>query len=201
MKKAFLLSAIVLVLFLAACSDPKEDKAENNQKQDQKTETQAKEKTNSNEEAADEVDNLVLQLQKQDEEAGVTVESNSIYSILDEAIKADPQMGVPNDFSLYPFDISINPDGSHSIIFLAINRLKDPIKNVSFNMTFGNKNGEYIWEDSETSLPEKQFGVIQPDHAVPYMLDVTPEQEKIFDGLTNDNVYLKVNNFNMDVVE
>ncbi|MBU8564979.1 hypothetical protein [Virgibacillus pantothenticus] len=142
-----------------------------------------------------------MELQKQDMDVGMTIENNEIYSVLDEAIKADPKMGVPNDFSLYPFDISVNPDGSRSILFLAINRLKDPIKNITFDMTFGNKEGEYIYENEKLVLTEDEFGILNPDSAIPFMLDVTPEQEQLFNRLTKDNVHLEMANFKMDVEE
>ncbi|WP_449354452.1 hypothetical protein ACUL41_15340 [Virgibacillus natechei] len=211
MKKVFLTISIILVVIAAGCSDSSEDKAGDNM--DEKETQEVNENTESNEEqdeevieadqseSADEVKDLSLQLQRLDEEAGVTIEDNEIYSVLDEAIKADPKMGISNDFSLFPFDIVINEDGSNSLLFLAINRLEEPIKNLSFEMTFGNQNGEYIWEDSGVTFPEEQFGVLKPDHAMPFMLDITQEQVDLYDSLDMDNVHMEMANYSMDVVE
>src|SRR5690625_1012616 len=136
MKKLLLLTVLLLTLVIAACSDSDED----NTTGDQNIENTATEEDDQEEtEVAGEVEDLNLQLQKADEEAGVTVENNAVYSALAAEVEADQQMGVPNDFSLYPFDIAEFEDGSTSIIFLAINRLEDGIKNVSFNLTFGNQ--------------------------------------------------------------
>ena len=130
-----------LSLILTACSNTNDDNNVLDKQESGKTERQ---EVNENEitldndnkengeikaeyeiepEADNEVVDLKLQLQKADEEAGVTIENNLIYSSLAEAIGADPKMGVENDFSLYPFDIAYFDDGSMSLVFLAINQL------------------------------------------------------------------------------
>ncbi|WP_164216035.1 hypothetical protein [Virgibacillus sp. YIM 98842] len=197
MKKLFLLSVLLFSLVVAGCSDSDGDNTTGEQREENiDTETSEEESG-----AAGEVEDLNLQLQKADEEAGVTVENNAVYSALSEAVEADPQMGVPNDFSLYPFDIAEFEDGSTSIIFLAINRLEDGILNVSFDLTFGNQDGEYIFEDVKVYLPEDQFGVIEADSSVPFLLDITPEEEAFFSTLDMDNVHMEMANFEMDIVE
>ncbi|API93677.1 MULTISPECIES: hypothetical protein [Virgibacillus] len=203
MKKLLMLITVALLFLLVACSNnskenESEQPSENTEAQSNKGEGNEQK---TNEHAGGQMNDLKLELQKQDMDVGMTIENNEIYSVLDEAIKADPKMGVPNDFSLYPFDISVNPDGSRSILFLAINRLKDPIKNITFDMTFGNKEGEYIYENEKLVLTEDEFGILNPDSAIPFMLDVTPEQEQLFNRLTKDNVHLEKANFKMDVEE
>ncbi|MFD1068243.1 hypothetical protein [Oceanobacillus locisalsi] len=213
MKKVFLTLLIILAMIATGCSESNEDKAGDN-KMDEKKTQEVNENTESNKgsdeeiikddqenQTVDEQPDLSLQLQKFDEESGVTVENSEIYSVLDEEIKADPHMGVPNDFSLFPFDIVINEDGSNSLLFLAINRLENPIKNMSFKMTFGSQNGEYIWKNSDITFPEEQFGVLKPHHAMPFMLDITPEQVDLYDSLDMDNVHMELANYSMDVVE
>ena len=198
MKKLLLLTVLLLTLVIAACSDSDAD----NTTGDQNIENTATEEDDQEEtEVAGEVEDLNLQLQKADEEAGVTVENNAVYSALAAEVEADPQMGVPNDFSLYPFDIAEFEDGSTSIIFLAINRLEDGIKNVSFNLTFGNQDEEYLFQNLEVALPEEQFGVIETDSSVPFLIDITPEEEAFFATLDMENVHLEMANFELDVVE
>ncbi|MEF2292228.1 MULTISPECIES: hypothetical protein [Virgibacillus] len=202
MKRFLMLIMIALLFLLVACSNDAKE-IDYSEKQSEDTEAQAK-TDNGNEQNTSEHDggqmhDLQLKLQKQDKDAGMTIQNNEIYTVLDEAIKADPKMGVPNDFSLYPFDISINPDGSRSILFLAINRLKDSMKNIKFDMTFGNQEGEYIFENMELVLTEEEFGILHADTAIPFMLDVTPQQEQMFNRLTKDNVYIDMANFEMDI--
>ncbi|WP_249872496.1 hypothetical protein [Oceanobacillus saliphilus] len=195
MRRLFLLGALLFILVIAGCS---------NLESDSETDSQNEGKDmNSQEDTAvvGEVDDLNLQVQKSDEEAGITIEDSPIYRALAEAIDVDPKMGIPNDFSLYPYDIALNEDGSSSIIFLAINRLEDSIKDVSFNLTFGHQNGDYIFKDMEIVLPEEQIGVIEADSSVPFLIDITPEDEAIFETLDMNNVYMELANFKMDAVE
>lgn len=197
-----MLIMIALLFLLVACSNDTKE-IDDSEQQSEDTEAQAKtdngNEQNTSEHAGGQMHDLQLKLQKQDKDAGMTIQNNEIYTVLDEAIKADPKMGVPNDFSLYPFDISINPDGSRSILFLAINRLKDSMKNIKFDMTFGNQEGEYIFENMELVLTEEEFGILHADTAIPFMLDVTPQQEQMFNRLTKDNVYIDMANFEMDI--
>ncbi|WP_153463052.1 hypothetical protein [Sediminibacillus terrae] len=207
MKKLIMLFTVTLfVLVMAGCNNAENaadgetnkgsETSEENTAQKESEEPVTEEESQSN----DEVEELKLQLQKQDEEAGITIEDNEVYSALNEAINAEPNMGIPDDFSLYPFDILMNPDGNNSIVFLAINRLKDPIKNISFDFKFGNGDSqEYIWESTDVSLPEGQFGTLESNHAMPFMLDITPEQEAIFETLNMDNVDMQVDNYNMEI--
>ena len=101
-----------LSLILTACSNTNDDNNVLDKQESGKTEGQ---EVNENEitldndnkengeikaeyeiepEADNEVVDLKLQLQKADEEAGVTIENNLIYSSLAEAIGADPKIGV-----------------------------------------------------------------------------------------------------------
>lgn len=198
MKKVLLYSVLFLTLILVACSDS--DQADTAGKQNEgKNETKTEEQENA--EVGGEMEPLKLQMQKGDEEAGVTLENSGIYSALAEAVEAEPQMGLPNDFSLYPFDISENEDGSSSLIFLAINRIQDGMQNVSFNLTMGNQDGEYIFQDVEIYMPEEQFGIIEPDSSVPFLIDITPEEEELYLTLDMDNIHWEITNFEMETVE
>lgn len=154
-----------------------------------------------NDKEGSDMDELNLQVQKADEEAGETIENNEIYSGIAELIESDPAIGIQDDFSLYPFDIAVHEDGSESMIFLAINRLKEPIKDMSFELIFGDQDGDYIFEGMEVFMAEEQMGVLEPNGVVPVLLEITPEEGEIYEGLTQDNVDLEIDNFDMDVVE
>lgn len=188
-KKLVLFSSILLLSFvLSACNDSNDSTGNASMEADK-------------EEVDKEVEPLTLQLQKEDEEAGETVENNVIYSDLAEAIEDEPQLGIPNDFSLQPMDIAEFEDGSTSIVFLAINRLDDDIQNISLDLTLGNQDGEYIFEAYEVFMPEEQYGVIESNSAVPFIIDITPEEEKLYMTLDEGNVDMDMENFDMEIVE
>jgi hypothetical protein len=151
--------------------------------------------------ATRQIEDLKLHIQKVDQEAGITAENNDLYSQLNEVIKADPKAGIPNDFSVYPHDIVYFDDGSSSVLFIGVNRLDAPIRNISFDLTLGNKSGEYIFDAEPVALTEDFIGILEKDSAVPFLIEITPEEEALFMELTEDNVELRLDNANIDLVE
>ncbi|WP_096186930.1 hypothetical protein [Evansella halocellulosilytica] len=109
-------------------------------------------------------------------------------------------MGIPNDFGVVPIDIYITEEGSN-LFFLAVNRLEVPITNVSFDFTLGNTDGELVFDQVEIYLSEEEFGVIEPNHTLPFFLELTPESEELYESLTMDNMFMDIANFSMDVEE
>ncbi|GAE32072.1 hypothetical protein [Halalkalibacter hemicellulosilyticus] len=150
--------------------------------------------------AAIATEGLQLQVNKVDQEAGVTIENHPLYADINELVTADPELGIPNDFSVVPLDIYITEEGS-SLFFLAVNRLDIPIKNASFDFTLGNTDGELVFDQIDIYLSEEEFGVIEPNHTLPFFLDLTPEGEELYESLTMDNVFMDIENFSMDVEE
>lgn len=157
--------------------------------------------TSGLDQASRELPDLKLQVQKADEEAGITVENNEIYSQLVDVINADPKAGVPNDFSVYPHDIVRNEDGSSSLLFIAVNRVNKPIRNISFDLTLGDKEGNYIFERQEVILDENGVGILQPHSAVPFLLGITAQDEEIYSTLTNTNVEIRLDDAQVDYAE
>lgn len=141
---------------------------------------------------------LSLQLLKADEEAGVTIENSEVYKELNRMITEDADMGLANDFSINIIDIVDSGTENASLLFLAINRLDEPMKNITFDYTLGHDNGEYVWEGVKVNLTEQDTGIIQPNHAVPFSLGITPEQEALIDTLEQDNQVVKMDNFKFE---
>lgn len=145
-----------------------------------------------------EQETLSLQLLKADEEAGVTIENSEVYKELNRMITEDADMGLANDFSINIIDIVDSGTENASLLFLAINRLDEPMKNITFDYTLGHDNGEYVWEGVKVNLTEQDTGIIQPNHAVPFSLGITPEQEALIDTLEQDNQVVKMDNFKFE---
>ena len=178
MKRLLLASIMVFMLIVSGCSMSIGKKA------DEET-----------------MEDLNLQILKADEEAGLTFENSPIYSELQDLVESDPKLGYPNDFTLYPLDIVTYEDGRDAILFLGVNRLDDPIKNMSFELTLGKKNGEYIWKGLEVDLPEELAGVLESDSSIPVFLEISSEQGETFKKLTDDNMDIAIDKFDMDVVK
>ena len=184
-KKISMTMMTVFVLMLAGCGEA-------TNKSDEKGES---------EEVREEVEETVvaegitLQLLKADEEAGVTVENSEVYQELDRMITENPDIGLENDFSIYIVDIVDSGTEDAALLFLGINRLDESIKGITFDYTLGLDDGSFVWEGAEVTLSEEDAGIIQPNHAVPFSLGITPEQEAIIDALEQDNQVVKIENF------
>ncbi len=184
MKKISMVAMTVFVLILAGCNA-----ANNNNRVDKGEEEPMRE------------EGISLQLLKADEEAGVTVENSEVYQELDRMITEDPTIGLENDFSIFIVDIVDSGTEDAALLFLGINRLNESIKNISFDYTLGLDDGRFVWEDVEVSLSEEDAGIIQANHAVPFSLGITPEQEAMIDALEPDNQVVKIENFAFESAE
>ena len=144
---------------------------------------------------------LTLQVLKQDEDEGLTLENNEIYQIIQQEIELDPLMGEQGGISLYPYDV-VEFEEVSSLLFLVINRLDKPINNLIFNLTLGNEEEKvYIFDEHQVDLPQKYLGVLEKDGVVPILLDIDEEDEALFSGLTMNNVLLELDNVGIEFVE
>ena len=144
---------------------------------------------------------LTLQVLNVDKQAGITVDNNEFYQAVSEVIKANPQMGAPNDFSLYPYSVLENNEGEPAVLCLVINRLEKPIQQIIFDLTLGTKDGEYIFNDVAVDLPEEYMGILERDSVVPILLNIEEKDVDLFHELDDENVLLKMENFTIDFVE
>jgi len=176
---------LIVVLLLAGCASKDNNREKGAEEKVDKTVEQQK---------------LSLQLLKADEEAGVTIENSEVYKELNRMITENADMGLANDFSINIIDIVDSGTENASLLFLAINRLDEPMKNIKFDYTLGHDNGASVWEGVEVDLSEQETGIIQPNHAVPFSLSITPEQEALIDTLEQDNQVVKMDNFKFDSV-
>lgn len=140
-----------------------------------------------------------LQMTKIDVEAGATIESNEIYQMLDEFVQENPTLGVENDFSMHSMTMVSDEDDNTQMVFLAVNRLGEPIKNVNFNFTLGNTDGEMVWEDLPVMIDEQVGGVLENNAAMPVFLPVTSEEQvKLMNTISQDNLHIEFSHFTYD---
>lgn len=227
MKKTLLIAiALVTSIIVAGCGSSNEESETGSQETENNTnseveqlnsesdmnteedEAESENKTTSEEEETAEtasqgenIEDVQLQLSKVDEEAGVTLEDSQVYRVLNDTIQADPKIGTPNLVNLYPYDVIMDENGNRSLLFLIVNRLPDSITDLSLTMTYGNKNGGYLWENQVVNIPEEQIGILKTNHAVPFSLSISAEQKEIFETINEKNADLQISDFEMEVVE
>jgi len=203
MKKLLIIFSMIVVLFIAGCAGTSNDEQEKAQGNGV-PETEETEDENGSEDYAD-VDDMVgelsLQVLKEDEEAGIKIDNNELYQVLQAEIEANPLMGDPDDLSLFPYDIVEYEDGSAAILFLVINRLEHPIENLFMVLTFGNDEGDYIFDAISVDLVEEYMGVLEVDGVIPIFLQVEAKDVDLFYTLDPNNLLLEMGNFKTAFVE
>ena len=76
------------------------------------------------------------------------------------------------------------------------------MKNIYLEISLGNREtGEYIYESAEVMLDEEQVGTIETDSAMPFLVDISPEDEEIFFGLTETTADVQINDYDFEIIE
>ncbi len=191
MKRLSVFLVLSMLFLLTSCS---ESASGNKAEKSNKAESAAANKTT-------EKKTLTLQVTKADANKGVTIENNQLYQSINTLIKKNPSIGKDNNFGMYALDILSNDAGEKMFVFIAVNRIHQPIKNVSFDFTFGNKNGEYVWKKIKLHMSEDKIGVFQPQSAIPVPVPLTEEQYALAKNLNKENFVMKLENLKFETVK
>lgn len=190
------------VLFLSACSSGDTDEAEKEGGQPEETTEQTEASNGQTEGNQAEVEDLKLQVTKVDEDAGVTIENSETYQMLNEFVQENSKFGAPNDFSMLSVSLAEDSAGNQQMLFLGVNRIGTPVKNVTFEITLGSTEGDMVWENFPVSLDEETAGVLENNAAMPIFLPVTSqEQVDAMNTISQENLVMEFNNFNFETVE
>lgn len=191
MKRVSVLLVLSLLLLLTACSETSSKmKVEVGNKRESASAHKTVEKKP-----------LTLQVTKTDASKGVTIENNQFYQSVNKMLKKNPTLGSDNRFGLYSLDIYSTQTGQKMFIFLAVNRIHKPIKNVSFDFTLGTKDGEYIWKKFKLQITEDKIGVFQPQSAIPVQLPLTEEQYALANSINKENYVMKLENLKFETAK
>lgn len=146
---------------------------------------------------------VAMQLLNADEENGVTLE-NEMYQQLDDFLNDNPNIGVADDFSVHPLTLANQSDAGQVMFFLGINRLDQPIKNITFDYSLGMDTAEgvkYALKNERVELLEPFAGTIQPGHAIPFTVPITPEGAERLQSITEDNKVVELENADFELVK
>ncbi|GAB3803389.1 hypothetical protein [Virgibacillus kimchii] len=151
---------------------------------------------------SNEKEDLQLQMTKADEEAGVTMEESEVYQFLDEFVKEDPKYGVVNDFSMRSATMITDAEGNEQMVFIAVNRLGEPIKNVEFIFSLGDSENNMIWDRVHITMNEEVAGVLENNAAMPILLPITSdEQMELINTINQDDLQMDFAEFSYESVE
>lgn len=216
MMKKYLGSLIVLFVFiLMACGTDLAHNEENipedegkanlnnsiQNEEEEKVQEDRHENKESLSEEADEGENIILQLSKEDEASGITLDNDEIYIGIQEMIEQDPKMGEDNNVNFLPIGSIGYEVDRIGLVILLVNRLNNPVRNIAFNLTLGDDKGNYIVKDEQITLTEDYLGELDKNGAVPFTIEITEDEEKLFYTLTNENMKLIAKDLEVDFVE
>ncbi|WP_147536191.1 hypothetical protein [Bacillus marasmi] len=194
MKKLTILLTISFLLLLTACSNStgstKDEQSNNSdeKKTEVNTQTDAKE-------------DLKVQLIKEDEEAGVTIETSQIYQYLSGVVEENPKLGDADSFTMFLGNYLTHESGDKVLLFMAINRFPFSVKNLNFDLSVGNEEDGYAYEKLNVSLPETTIGVLQTNSTVPVIIPISNEKFDLLNKIQKDKIDIKIENFKYDKVE
>ena len=194
MRKYLVLATILFVLALSACVKVEINAGETTD-DTVGSKSEVKSKGNSKEQG------LKLQVLKGDKDAGVTVESNQLYSELEKVIQQNPSIGAKNDFSVYVVDTYSDDEENSKLVLLGINRLPVAIKDFTFSYTLGSNDNEYVWERQPVEMKEETAGILQPNSVLPIVLPITEEQVELLRSLEEGNTVMAIDDFKFEEVK
>src|SRR5699024_7313456 len=123
----------------------------------------------------------------------MTIEDRLLCTELERFFEENPKQGTANDFSMFVIDV-LEDAGQSQLLLLGVNRLDEPIKDISFDFSLGNSDGAMAWEDLPVTLGGDEFGAFKVAHAMPILLPIEPEQIDVINTMTEDNQVLEMNN-------
>src|SRR5699024_5797226 len=140
---------------------------------------------------------LTVKRTKVDEVEGYMIEDSPLYTELESFIEENPKKGTANDFSMFVIDV-LEDAGQSQMLLLGVNRLDEPIKDIGFDFSLVNSDGEVAWEDLPVTLGADEFGEFKVDHAMPILLPIEEEQIDVINTMTEDNQVFEMNNFDYE---
>lgn len=195
MSKSVMALLVVTSLIITGCSG-----SSNKEEKENIEEPKGQNEVDDSDQNPNEKVGLSLQVLKIDQENGVTIENDDIYNGLDGMIAQAPTMGADDDFTVRTMNIYNAEDGS-MLILLGINRLDVPIKDISFDLTLGSNSGEYVWKDFPINMSENHAGILQPDSAVPILLNLSEDEEALLRTIDQDNIQIVIKDFDAEIIE
>ncbi|WLV24279.1 hypothetical protein QR721_11625 [Aciduricibacillus chroicocephali] len=176
MKRIMIFLVLAVALLLAGCGNKADTESKNKDKNDTEQATTKQSDTESKAKDGDPDGPLKLHVLKADQEAGATVENHPIYSGMQKFVNKYPDEGTKGDYSVTVVDATNPKDGKADLILLGINRLPAAIKDVSFNITVGDKSGHYVVKDHKVEIPAEAMGVLKPGYGHPILVPITDEE-------------------------
>ncbi|WP_407371479.1 hypothetical protein [Carnobacterium sp.] len=143
-------------------------------------------------------DELSLVIPKQNADNGQTFDNNPLMAEFQQLVMEHPDMGFNNDVTVMYSGLYDKTDGDTLAYFFIINKTDLEIKNIHYQLSYGNKDGEMVWDKEAVILKENIFGPLKPNVVLPLTMTVPKGKVDLFFSITNENLSIKLDEFNFE---
>ncbi|MER2173415.1 MAG: hypothetical protein ABS911_01970 [Carnobacterium sp.] len=143
-------------------------------------------------------DELSLVIPKQNADNGQTFDNNPLMAEFQQLVAEHPDMGFNNDVTVMYSGLYDKADGDTLAYFFVINKTGIEMKNIRYQLSYGNKDGEMVWDKEAVILREDIFGPFKPNTVLPLTMAVPKEKVDLFFSITNENLSIKLDEFTFE---
>lgn len=143
-------------------------------------------------------DELSLVIPKQNTDNGQTFDNNPLMAEFQQLVTEHPDMGFNNDVTVMYSGLYDNTEGDTAAYFFVINKTDIEMKNIRYQLSYGNKDGEMVWDKEAVILREDIFGPLKPNTVLPLTMTVPKGKTDLFFSITNENLSIKLDEFNFE---
>lgn len=141
---------------------------------------------------------LSLVIPKKNADKGQTFNNNPLMAEFQQLVTEHPDMGFNNDVTVMYSGLHGTQDGDTLAYFFVINKTDIEMKNIRYQLSYGNKDGEMVWDKEAVILREDVFGPLKPNAVLPLTMTVPKEKVDLFFSITNENLSIKLDEFNFE---
>ncbi|EDP67578.1 hypothetical protein CAT7_02407 [Carnobacterium sp. AT7] len=139
--------------------------------------------------------NLSLVIPKQNADKGQTFDNNPLMAQFKQLVLDSPYMGFDNDVTVMYSGLYDENDTNTLAYFFVINKTDIAMKNIQYKLSYGNKNGEMVWDQKYSILEEEVFGPLEPNAVLPLTMTVPKEKTDLFFSIMKDDAAIRLDEF------
>ena len=123
--------------------------------------------------------------QKSDMESGLTVETDPLLQEINKKIEEAGTVGLADDLAIQYTGFYIGEPENRKAVFIFVNRTDMTLKNIKIKISMGTTDNGMILNSEGYLLSEEEFGISEPNTAIPIYLAVPPENEQTLLDITD----------------
>ncbi|MCM3512400.1 MULTISPECIES: hypothetical protein [Carnobacterium] len=138
---------------------------------------------------------LSFVIPKENADKGQTLDNNPLMAQFEQLVSENPDMGFNNDVTVMYSGVYDEVDGNTLAYFFVINKTELTLKNIHYKLSYGNKDGEMVWDQNESLVAEEIFGPLEPNAVLPLTMTVPKDKVDLFFSITNENLSIWLDDF------